>query len=413
MSENIRLYLRRSVSFLLAVVLLMSGTVLLGGSGTVNAAKSGDASKFKDNANVKKYQQAISDLEKKQANLKNEIASLKDNVSDLKAKKATYDELVEVCESRIAASEELIEELKIQAEELDADIAQKKADGVRLYEQIKERIVVSYEFGGTKATYLELIFGAESLFDFMVGIDNAICILEYDMKLMEEYRDLTYDLEEEYDLREASISEQKELVKSLEAQREEAETLSLQSERLIENAMKDIESSAAIMSMLEAEEKAAAKKLDDFIEELIKKSGTTQSVTEGAYMWPLDTRYTTITSRFGLRKDPFGSGAISNHGGTDIYAPEGANIYASNTGTVVKAGKDPSYGNYIMIDHGGNIFTLYAHCSKLLVSEGARVTKGTAIAKVGHTGSVTGNHLHFEVREGKTRVDALKYVKKP
>ena len=413
MNNNIWHSLRRPVSFLLAAVMLLSCTAIFSSAGVVNAATSKDASKYKDNADVKKYQQQISDLEKKQSNLKNDIASLKDNVTDLKEKKAKYDELIETCESKIAASEALIETLKQQVEELDADIAEKRETGTLLYEQIKERMVISYESGGTKATYLELIFGAENLFDFMVGLDNAVSLLEYDTKLMAKYRDLTYALEEEYDLREERIAEQNEQIESLQKQREEAETLSLQSERLIENAMKDIESSAAILAMLEKEEAAAAKKLDAFIDELIKKSGTTQSVAEGAFMWPLETRYTTITSRFGLRKDPFGSGAIKNHGGTDIYAPEGAKIYASNSGTVVKAEKDSSYGNYVMIDHGGNLYTVYAHASKLLVTEGTYVKKGTVIALVGHTGSATGNHLHFEVREGKTRMDALKYVKKP
>ena len=75
---------------------------------------------------------------------------------------------------------------------------------------------------------------------------------------------------------------------------------------------------------------------------------------------------------------------------------------AAQTGKVVIATKHSSYGNYIVVDHGGGISTLYAHCSKLLVSVGDTVKQGDHIAEMGATGNVTGPHLHFEVRvDGK------------
>lgn len=402
----------RFTAFVLAAAIVLSGGVFFRGATVVNAASSNKVDEFKDNANVKKYQQNIADLAKRQADLKNEIAGLKDDVNDLLVKKERYDELIEACENKIAVSESLINELGLEADALREDIETKTELTRQLYNDIKERIVVSYESGGTSATYLELIFGAESLTDFIIGLDNAVSLLEYDSKLMQDYKDLLADLEVERDRCDATVIEQQELVASLSAEREEAEKLSLQSENLIQSAMKDIESSTAIMKKIAKEEEAAAKKLDNYIDELIKKRGETQSVANGQYMWPLQTRYSHITSYFGGRKDPF-TGVPSNHGGTDIYAPIGSKVYASNTGTVIRAEYDSSYGNYVMVDHGGNVFTLYAHCSKLLVSEGAKVKKGDIIAETGATGHVTGPHLHFEVRQGKTRVDALKYVKVP
>ena len=82
----------------------------------------------------------------------------------------------------------------------------------------------------------------------------------------------------------------------------------------------------------------------------------------------------------------------------DIGAAAGTNVLAANDGTVIKAGWNNSYGNLVMIDHGGGIVTLYAHNSKLLVSTGDVVAKGQAIALVGSTGQSTGPHIHFEVR---------------
>ncbi len=79
-------------------------------------------------------------------------------------------------------------------------------------------------------------------------------------------------------------------------------------------------------------------------------------------------------------------------------------------GTVVTATSGDSYGNYVVIDHGGGLFTLYAHCSQLLVSAGDVVSKYDTIAKVGSTGDSTGNHLHIGVIKEGAFVDPLPYL---
>jgi len=112
---------------------------------------------------------------------------------------------------------------------------------------------------------------------------------------------------------------------------------------------------------------------------------------------PVTSGYT-ITSRFGQR-------ASGNHKGLDIAAPTGTNIVASAAGTVILSGNyNDGYGNYIIIDHGNGVKTLYAHCSKLYVSVGQYVAQGESIGAVGNTGNSTGPHLHLEVI-----VNGLKY----
>lgn len=83
---------------------------------------------------------------------------------------------------------------------------------------------------------------------------------------------------------------------------------------------------------------------------------------------------------------------------------------ASSGGTVIRAEWHWSYGNYVIIDHGDGISTLYAHCSALLVSVGAQVSQGDTIALVGMTGSADGNHVHVEVRINGQRVDPNGYI---
>lgn len=113
---------------------------------------------------------------------------------------------------------------------------------------------------------------------------------------------------------------------------------------------------------------------------------------------------------------PAYAGSGEYHAGRDISCAVGTNVYASGTGTVIHINDQAaSYGNHIMIDHGGEIYTLYAHLSEILVSVGDTVEQGQLIALSGATGNVTGPHLHFELRVGGSKfrinnVDPLEWI---
>src|SRR6476660_2362720 len=98
------------------------------------------------------------------------------------------------------------------------------------------------------------------------------------------------------------------------------------------------------------------------------------------------------------------------HEGIDVTAPMGSPIEAPAAGTVTDAGWETGYGNTITIDHGYGVVTKFAHCSKLLVKAGQRVSRGQRIALVGNTGLATGPHLHYEVHVNGRPVDPLRYV---
>ena len=131
----------------------------------------------------------------------------------------------------------------------------------------------------------------------------------------------------------------------------------------------------------------------------------------GTLQWPLPVAGT-ITSQFGHRVDPI-TGEVSSHTGTDIACAEGTPILAAADGVITVAnGLDSwggSYGYYIQINHGGGLETLYAHCSSICVTTGQQVQAGEVIGYVGHTGRVTGNHLHLEVWVGRRRKDAMSF----
>ena len=134
-------------------------------------------------------------------------------------------------------------------------------------------------------------------------------------------------------------------------------------------------------------------------------------IPTGNLQWPLPVAGA-ITSQFGHRVDPI-TGEVSSHTGTDIACAEGTPILAAADGTVTVAnGLDSwggSYGYYIQIDHGGGLETLYAHCSSICVTTGQQLQAGQVIGYVGHTGRVTGNHLHLEVRVDRSRKDAMSF----
>jgi murein DD-endopeptidase MepM/ murein hydrolase activator NlpD len=121
----------------------------------------------------------------------------------------------------------------------------------------------------------------------------------------------------------------------------------------------------------------------------------------GSFSWPASGP---ITSPFGMRVHP-GTGAFKMHTGIDIGAPMGATITAAASGRVIFAGVESGYGNTIIVDHGGQTSTLYAHCSQIFVGNNQDVQRGQAIGAVGATGDATGPHLHFEIRINGVAVD--------
>ena len=116
-----------------------------------------------------------------------------------------------------------------------------------------------------------------------------------------------------------------------------------------------------------------------------------------------------LTSDYGMRTHPV-LGGRRNHKGVDLAQPSGTPVYATADGIVAMAERYSSYGNYIQIEHGGELQTRYAHLSGYAVSAGEQVRKGQLIGFVGSTGRSTGPHLHYEVRVAGEAVDPRPYM---
>ena len=123
----------------------------------------------------------------------------------------------------------------------------------------------------------------------------------------------------------------------------------------------------------------------------------------GKFLWPVPAT-TRISSNFGRRWG-------RPHTGIDIPAKTGKDIIAAENGIVSFSGRLSGYGRIVVIKHGGNLSSVYAHNNKNLVKKGQKVFRGQLIAKVGHSGKATGDHLHFEIRRNEVAVNPIAFIR--
>ena len=141
----------------------------------------------------------------------------------------------------------------------------------------------------------------------------------------------------------------------------------------------------------------------------ISGGGRTAGAGSGNYLWPLS-GYSSISSSFSTRSNPFGGSSTEFHNGIDIPAPSGTSIMAVSDGWVAWSSYSSSAGNWIGIDHGNGVHSIYMHMSSRIAKEGDYVTAGQVIGRVGSTGRSTGPHLHLSICVDETYMNPLDYV---
>lgn len=380
---------------------------------------------------------AIEDAKKKVSSMEEEKKKVESTLKELEGKKSDTAAYVKELDRNLSAlAGELtklegdISQKEEQIEEAKVELETAKITENRQYEDMKMRIQYMYENGQTGL--LESMMQSESIAELLNRAEYASQITSYDRKMLEEYRKTRQEvaLKEEalktehqellilQDSTKAKQSSVKTLMASKEAELASYETKIASAQGEIDQYNADIKAQEEHMARVEAEirrkEEEARKAEEARRAEEAKKNqssaGGDSTVKKGNtnFIWPCPASGR-ISSAFGDRSSPT-EGASTNHKGIDIPAPSGSSIVAAADGKVVISTYSYSAGNYIMIDHGGGLTTVYMHCSQLLVKEGETVKQGQTIAKVGSTGYSTGPHLHFGVRSGGSYVNPSGYV---
>ena len=357
----------------------------------------------------------LTELQQEQARLEQEkkendakLAELKADQSKQQEYKNTLDAQMQNLQSQIDGLNTQINDLDTSISEKNAAIAEKQANIDRDVETLKERLCAIYMMGD--ASTLEIILQSESVIDMAQKVELLNMITEHDTKMIQQ---LSADMEAIADEK-AEIESQKEEVAAartqLEAKGSELASVQAEAERVLEELNQSVESVQAESDRIAKEKAQASAEIDQWWKDYYAQqaaqnngssggssgsSGSGGYVSTGNFTWPVP-GFTNISCGYSS-----GHKAIDiSGGGRTIY---GTPIVAADSGKVVTATYHYSYGNYVMIDHGGGYSTLYAHASSLAVSAGQTVTKGQTIAYVGSTGNSTGPHLHFEVRVNGNR----------
>lgn len=326
--------------------------------------------------------------------IRNDIKEKQQELNESRSQEKSLGDQVSELESQINTKENDIAELEAAISEAEVELAEAEKKVETQTENLGGRLRNMYKNGSVG--FMDVLLDSNSFSEFLTNLDLVEMIYESDRDVLNELEDAYDEIDKRKSEIEAAKTDAEEQKAALEADQAEI------AEKKAAIAA-DAEETQKELDKLEADAQA--------LTATIRNQGSSSSNSTylgGEMAWPAP-QYTRISSYFAGRIDPI-TGKRSNHGGLDLAAPGGSPILAANSGTVIIAGYHYSYGNYVVIDHGGGVSTLYGHSSKLLVSRGQKVSRGQQIAKVGTTGRSTGNHLHFEVRINGQRVDPLPYI---
>ena len=385
-------------------------------------------------------QSKLDDVNGKISDLQGQIDSEEAYQAELSEQISLYQQQIALMDEQIGALEDQIEEKNAEIEtlqtdiaSLDEEIAAKQVEIDETYEQFKERMVALYQAGETSS--LAMLLSSDSFADFVTNVQLMQAVSESDQQLVEKLRTQKEEQQAQKDEKEAAEAEVQAALTQI--QEDEAQLVEERSDQQSaresleaayaesKTAMQDLEAMKANYEAnreeIEAEEAAVEAELQQLYASMASSSSSSSSGSSGSsssgsssnvivdtgdlsFRWPLP-GYTTVTSGYGARWGTTHTGIDISGGG--CY---GSPIVAAESGTVILCQWYSTYGQCIIVDHGGGYSTLYAHMSAYAVSTGDYVTKGQTIGYVGDTGNVTGPHLHFEVRVNGVTQNPLNYV---
>ncbi|MGI6140800.1 MAG: murein hydrolase activator EnvC family protein [Caldicoprobacterales bacterium] len=393
-------------------------------TGNIKEAKQ-ELNQVKDEQNIVRDQ--LNQIEKDLHNKEQELEAVETKLAQTQYELETVTSELKEAEEELAKTQEKLKSLE---ESLQQAIEQCKKQ-----EQLNAARLRSM-YMNSNASYLELLLESKSLNDLLNRVDMIMQMVAYDQQVfdsMQLYRDEVEQRKLDCEEQEQKIQEHKKSIEetkaALEQKKQQIQATQEEISRQKQEIQKAQNEKESLMSKLSEEEARIQKELDQMekdskalekkIRELTKKAqeankGSSRggSGNSSGMMWPVP-GFTHISSGYGMRFHPILK-RDKMHNGIDISG-HGRNIrnkpaVAAADGVVILAQYYGSYGNCVIIDHGGGITTLYAHGESIPVSVGQSVKKGDTVLRIGSTGRSTGPHLHFEVRKNGKTVNPLNYV---
>ncbi len=344
---------------------------------------------------------SISEAQKRKTQLENDLNDAQALIEQLQDQEGDIQEAVRELDDRLNVISGNIDTLKAQTRQKNKELldTQNQLEAARTdeseqYESMKVRIRYMYQNSGIG--YLEALLESGSFAKMLKQVDYMSTMMQYDRAKLEEYQQTQVLIQNA----EETIRKDKADLEALQAQLEEEQ----QAVNLLMQE-KETQLSGVRQGISEAEQNAQQYQQEieaenQLIQEMLAAEAAAKKAAEEQQK----------QSGFGYRDKPT-AGATSYHQGYDIGASAGAAIVAAADGVVTSTGYSSVLGNYVILSHGGGLFTIYEHCSAVLVSQGQSVSRGSTIAKVGSTGVSTGPHLHFGVQLNGKYVDPGNYLK--
>ena len=388
-------FTKRALAAGLMTALLVGA--LLPGSGPAQHAQAASTSQLKSR---------LAELKSARAEANAAVEALEGESEKYSEKIAALDYQIQSTRAELNATQKIIDSLTQdiadKQDELDETIAQLDEK----QELFETRIRVMYENGDT--TYLEVLLSSEDFSDMLTNMEIVSQIMDYDKRIVEEYKALKAQIETQKAALESDRKDKQDYADDLEQAYEEIEAQKKEYKALKAKVDSDL-------ALKKAEAERMLREQDEINDEIAALSrqetaasgGGGGKVYSGSLVWPCPS-YSRISSQYGYRTHPI-SGTRKLHKGLDIAASSGNPVIAAASGTVVKSYFSSSYGNYVVISHGGGLMTAYAHMTRRLVSAGQTVAAGQQVGTVGSTGNSTGPHLHFEVYVGGSTTNPMNY----
>lgn len=386
----------------------MAAAVMINAGVDMSRSFSAYAAASDSQKQIHELQSKLSGIQSDAKKLKEQITAAKSGAANLETEIQNLEYETTLLSTRIKTMETLINQLDVLYEQQGQQIEElsvKEAEEQKIFDNM---LRMSYMYGSD--TYFHLLFGSENIGDFLSRVDFIVYHFRANNNVLERLSETKARLEKTREEQKNSKDESVVYKSQLEQDKKEYDAKIAEANQKKTQYMADAANAESLYKKKLAETNAINAEIKALYEEQRKNNtASSNAAYSGTMGYPLPSSYTTVSSGFITRTSPI-SGKTENHNGLDLPAPRGTSIYAADAGKVVIARHSSSWGNYVTIDHGGGIMTLYAHASSLNVTVGQTVKKGDTIAYVGSTGWSTGNHLHFTVYKNGVAVNPASYI---